>query len=576
MAKKSNRQIVEAYIDGVLSGRRVAGKLEIAACQRHRDDLKNAKKKGLRFDEAKANRAIDLARCLRHFDGEWDGRPFELEPFQKFMVWCLFGWVRVSDDLRRFRTAFISLGSGNGKTPFAAYLLILGMLFDSPPEPRAECFAISTKETQAKRVFDDVAAFRSKLPSLIERIELYKKSMYAPSTGANLTIIGAEGTVDDGMRPHLVIVDELHWFRNHHRPTLDIIKSKMHKRRQPLLIYITTAGNEQSHVWIDEYNFARRVVERDNQIEADDLFVFIAQIDDDDDPFDEANWPKANPMLAPGVLKIDTIRSTAARAQVDPSEKNRFVRLLMNRRVTSKHKVITSEMWATGNAELPDLAGLTGHAGLDLGQKDDLAALAYAFPLEPLVIPATKDTPATSKRRIAVKVRCWVPADGKRDLTAEPWASWIAGGYLEVTHGKVTDVEAIYRALEQDRESFGIRTIAMDPNNCQAPGVHIQTNIGIKSYWFGQFCGKYNEPVTELLTMLHEGRLIHGGNPLLAWCAMNLILKTDSKGYRMPDKERSEEKIDAVVASLMALSEVLYAEKDPQFNFYLTNDVEAG
>ena len=569
MATKTNRKNVEAYIDDVLSGRLVAGELVRAACQRHLDDLKHAKKKGLRFDEEKASRAIDLARLLTHSQGEWDGRPFELEPFQKFITWCLFGWVRASDGMRRFRVAFISVASGNGKTPFAAFLLIVGLLFDSPAEPRAECFAISTKESQARRVFDDVAAFRSKDARLQSYIEVYKRSMFVPSTGATLSIVGAEGTVDDGMRPHIVVVDEVHWFRDHHRPTLDIIKSKMGKRRQPLIVYITTAGDETSHVWISEYNFARMVVDRNNQIEADDEFVFIAQIDDEDDPFDEANWPKANPLLATGAVNLDELRSTAARAKVDPSEKNRLVRLRMNRRVTSKHKVITSEMWASGNADLPELAGMTAHAGLDMGQKDDLAALAYAFPLEPLEVEGTK------KRRIAVKVRVWVPIDGKRDLTAEPWASWIAGGYLEITHGKVTDPQSIYVALEQDRERFGIQTIAMDPNNCQAPGVHIQTTLGIPAFWFGQAPGKFNEPVNEVLSMLHEGRLIHGGNPLLAWAAMNLVLKQDSRGYRMPDKERSDEKIDPIVAVLMAVSECMFAEQAPQY-FYENNDVEAG
>lgn len=568
MAAKSNCTIVDEYIAGVLSGRIVAGQLVRAACQRHVDDLKHGKKRGLRFDEEKANRAIDLARLFTHSSGEWDGRPFELEPFQKFIVWNLFGWLR-KDGLRRFRIAFLSFASGNGKTPFAAYLILLGMLFDDPPEPRAECYAVSTKESQARRVFDEVAAFRRKDSQLTEYIEQYKRSMYVPNTGATLSLIGAEGTVDDGLIPHIVVVDELHRFREHHRPTLGILKSKMGKRRQPLLVYITTAGDETSTVWIGEYNFARMVVERDNRVECDEEFVFIAEIDNADDPLDETVWAKGNPMLSAGVVKLADLHNKAARAKVDPTERNDFIRLRMNRRVTSRHKVITSEMWASGNAAVPDLAGLTAHGGLDMGQKDDLAALAYAFALDPIEVDGTK------KRRMALVCRAWLPADGKRDLTSEPWSSWIDAGVLQITPGRVTDPEAIYAQIEQDRQSFGIATIAMDPNNCQAPGMHIQNTIGITSFWFGQVPGRYNEPVTELLSMLHEGRLIHGGNPLLAWCAMNLVLRQDHRGYRMPDKERSDEKIDAIVAGLMAISEVMFGEKKPTY-FYEHNDVEAG
>jgi len=570
MATQTNREIVHEYIKGVLNGKITAGKLVKDACRRHVDDLKQAKKKGWYFDEDRANRAINIARMLTLSSGEYNDMPFELEAFQMFITWCLFGWLRISDSMRRFRIAFISVASGNGKTPFAAFIVILCMAFDEPIEARAECYAVSTKDDQAKRVFDEVAAFRSKDPNLAELIEKYKNTMYVPLTGAKLELIGAEGTVDDGMIPHVAIVDELHRFRNHHRQTLDTIKAKMAKRRQPLLVYITTAGDETSEVWITEYNFARMVVERDNKIEADDLFVYIAQIDDKDDPLDEKNWEKANPMLPAGVVKIDGLRSMAARARVDPSQKNNFTRLNTNLRVTSKNKVITSELWASGNEALPDLTGLTSHGGLDWGWKEDIAALAYVFPLEPVEIEGTL------KRRVAVKLRAWIPENGRRDLTMEPWHSWIhKDKCLEVTHGQVTDPQSIYGAIEEDGATFGIGTIAMDPNNCRAPGVHIETELGIPSFWFGQTCGKYNEPVQEFLDMLVEGRLVHGGNPLLAWSAMNLVLRKDGRGYRMPDKERSEEKIDPICAVIMALSEVMFAELGPQYGYYENNDVEA-
>ena len=565
----SHKREIDAYIKGVLSGRIIAGKLVRAACQRHVDDLKQAKRKKIYFNEAAANRAINFAPLLTHSQGEWDDKPFELVPFQKFIVWCLFGWRRGRDGLRRFRFFFLSLGSGNGKTPLAAFLLIYCAGFDSPAEPRAECYAMSTKESEARRVFDDVAAFRAKSPHLQQLIELLKRNMNIPATMSKIELIGAEGTIDDGMRPHFVVVDELHRFRDHHQPALDVLKSKLGKRRQPLMGYITTAGDERSQVWIREYNWSRKVVERGNRIDDDSLFVFIAQIDDDDDPFDEQNWHKANPMLREKVLSIEEFRADMRRAKLDPTERNRVIRLKLNRCVRSAEKVITSEMWATGDQPIPKVTGLTAHGGLDFGQHDDLTALAWVLPLDPI------DVKGQSKRRVAVLLDCWIPEGGRRDLSTEPWASWIRDGWLEVAPGKRMDPGPVYARILERQQEFGIGSIAMDPNNCQAPGMYITNELAIPAYWFGQGFKKYHEPTQEFLDMLHEGRLIHGGNPLLAWCALNLVLKSDYRGYQMPWKEKSEEKIDPICGAIMGLSEIMYGEQQPVGNYYETHDVES-
>jgi phage terminase large subunit-like protein len=540
----------------VLRGKTPACKRLKAACQRHLDDLRNCKKKKIYFDEEKANYAIDFAPMLTLSSGEWDGQPFNLKPFQKFIVWCLFGWRRVSDDMRRFRRAFITMASGNGKSPFAAYLLLLCFGFDWPIEARAECYIVSTKQKQCRPVFNELRHFRAKDKTLRKLIRELKTNLSIPSTGSLVEMLGAEGTVDDGMVPHFVIVDEEHRFRDHHRDALSTIKSKMGKRRQPLLIIITTAGDERSEIWEQDYDMACKVVERGNRIDADDLFVFIAEIDDADNLFDERCWAKANPMLEHGVVKIEQLRDQVKLARVDPREKNDVLRFRMNRKVSSAVKVITSEMWATGDKPLPDLAGRQCHAGTDLGWKDDLAAVAYVFPLDPIEIGESL------KRRIAVLVDTFIPLDGIRNLADEPWASWIADGWLIPTHGKITDVDTMYATIARRQEEFGIVTMALDPNNAREFGSRVQTDLGITAFWAGQTFGKFNEPTRELLSMLHEGRLLHGGNPLLAWAALNLVLKTDSRGYVFPDKKRAKEKIDPIVALILGLSEVLFQEQE--------------
>jgi phage terminase large subunit-like protein len=312
------------------------------------------------------------------------------------------------------------------------------------------------------------------------------------------------------------------------------------------------------------------VVERGNSIEAADLFVFICELDDDEEIFDEQAWPKANPMIRHGVVKLRELRDDVALAKIDPREKKRVMRLRMNRLVTSSVKAITSEMWAAGNLPLPSLEGRECHAGLDLGWKDDLAAIVYAFPLDDVEIGGE------AKRRVALLADTFIPSDSARNLAEEPWATWIADKWLTVTHGAVTDPEAIYDRLAQRQREFGIRTIALDPNNARAPGIHIETVLGIQAFWHGQGFTKMNEPTREFVDMLREGRLLHGGNPLLAWQALNLVLQADPRGYVRPNKAKAADKIDSIVAAIMSLNEILFAEQAPVHNYYETHDVEAG
>lgn len=568
--KLSNKQEVERYIHGVLLGKIVAGKLVKAACQRHRDDLKNAPRKGIYFDEAEANRAIDFARLLKHSTGEWAGQPFELAPFQKFIFWCLFGWRRASDGMRRFRRAFVSLASGNGKSPLAAIILLLCTFFDSPLEPRAAGYVISTKKSQARPVFEELRAFRAQDSNLQRLLVALKDNIHCPLSQSKIETLGSEGTVDDGLVPHCVVYDEIHRAKARHRGTLEMVHSKMGKRRQPLILIITTAGDETSELWIEQYELARKVVERGNTVEADDLFVFITELDEDEEIFDERAWAKANPLLEHGVVKLDQLRADVALAKIDAREKNRVMRLRMNRLVTSAVRAITSEMWATGNLPLPDLEGRECRAGLDLGWKDDLASACLAFLLDGVEIAGQP------KRRIALLSQSWIPEETERNLAEEPWGSWIRDGWLTATPGAVTDMDQIYDWFAAQQQLYAIRTLALDPNNARAPGIHLETTLGIKSFWFGQVAGKYNEPTRELLDALHEGRVIHGGNPLLAWAALNLVLRTDYRGYVMPAKNKAREKIDPIVAAIMALSEIMFAEREPVLNYYETHDVEAG
>lgn len=565
----TNKELVAQYIDDVLKRRRAAGQLEVAAVKRHLRDLKRARKRGFRFDEELANQACDFFPLLKHTTGQYAGQPFELMPFQRFIVWCLFGWVRISDGMRRFRQAFISLARGNGKSPFAAAIMLLLFAFDSPVEARAECYTAATKKAQAKIVFNDVKRYINQNPDLKRLIDVRAGRLIVPFNDSTLEPLGQDSQNTDGLIPHAISADELHAWQDRHRDLWEKLITALGKRRQPLLLVITTAGDDESELWEEQYDINVQIVDQASPVEADDRFVFICQIDDDDDPLAEKNWPKANPMLEFGVVKIDHLRSEAALARVDPRRRNAFTRYHGNRKVTAATKLITRKLWALGAGELPDLTDRIAHGGLDWGWKDDLAALALAFPLDAVEVDGE------FRRRYAITVDAWCPEDSDRDLSQEPWATWIDEGWLTVTAGNTTDTAAIYARVAELVERYAIRSIAMDPNNCREFGSRVEPEFGIAPFWFGQTHGKYNEPTRELVTGLRQRRIHHGDNPLLAWSAQNVIGSEDSRGYIRPDKKRSKDKIDPFCAAVMALSECLFAEREAP-GFYESNDVEIG
>lgn len=561
----TNKELVQQYIDDVLSGERIAGKLERDAVLRHLDDIKNARNRGFVFNEAAADRACNFFPMITHTTGSYDGKPFELKPFQRFIIWVLFGWVNAESGFRRFTRAIIELARGNGKSPFAAALLLLCFAYDCPVESRAECYTAATKKKQAKIVFDEVKRFVSKNKAMQSRIRSLSSRLEVPDNHSSLEPLGQDSQNTDGLVPHFISVDELHAWQDRHRELWDKLETAMGKRDQPLMVIITTYGSDESELWEEMHELAVDIVDRDTPTEMDDHFVFICAVDEGDDPFDEQCWHKANPMLREGVVKISHLRSMATKARLDPKHLNRFERYHLNRKVTATTRLFPAKLWKLGNADLPDLEGRDCHGGFDWGWKDDLAALALVFPLDTVEVTYVDDDGSeynSQKRRFATLVDAWIPEDCARDLTRDPWRTWIDNGYLRVTSGNTTDTAAIYGRIGVLSQKYNIRTIALDGNNCRELGSRVEPEFGIEPFVFGQTHGKYNEPTRELADALRQDRFVHGCNPLLAWTAKNVASSEDGRGYVKPDKKRSKDKIDPMCAVIMGLSECMFAESE--------------
>lgn len=542
----NHKRDVEQYVDGVLKGKIVACEFVKAAVKRHKRDLKTAKKRGLYFDPVAANRVINVAQLLKHTTGEFAGRRFLLEPWQKFILWSLFGWKRISDRMRRFRDAFITVARGNGKSPIAALIMVILLCADLPREFRAQLKCAATERDQARIVWEEAGELLRTNELLESQCEFLKNSIVHLPTRSRLVPLGKESHTKDGFNLHGYVVDEIHAFKEEHRELLEKLVTAMGKRRQPLGITITTAGSDRSEIWLGQYEYSRKVVA--GVVDDDAHFSFIAQLDEADDPFDERTWPKANPNLGISV-KIDHLRRMATRAQADPLFKLEFLRYHCNLRVRSAAKVITPALWASGNKPVGDLEGRLCHGAVDLGWRNDLASFSLVFP------------PSEGKRKYRLRSWSWIPEECERDLAREPFARFMRSGSLRTTPGNTTDVQAILAKVLDCRERYDLQTVALDPNNARQFGTTLVNDHGIQVYEFFQTTRKYNEPTRVLLQLLVDGLLLHGGDPLLAWAADNLVLRTDHAGYVMPDKQKSDEKIDPIVAGIMALSECLFAEK---------------
>lgn len=557
--RSPHRRDVERYMADVLSGRVNAGRLEIAAVQRHVDDLARIGRQGWRyeFQEREADRVIRFVEALEHSTGEFAGLPFLLSPWQKFLTWVLFGW-RNHEGCRRFRKAFVSVARGNGKSPLAAALLLFLATADNPPEPRGELKIAATQrgaedDSGAMIVFNEAARMIGRSAALAERCRRFRRSIVYTPNGSTIQPLGKEAKTKDGFVLHGFVADELHEWHDEHRGTWEKLETAMHKRRQPLGLIITTAGNDRSHIWREEHAAAAKVVQ--GVYTDDQLFVLIFSLNVEEgdlpaaDPFDPANIRQANPNLDVSCRR-DALEQFQTAARHNPAKRNAWLRYHANVMVRSRLKVIDLATWAAGDQPLPDLVNSACHGGLDLGWRDDLLSFYTCHPLR--------------EHRFALRGCSWIPEETPhRDLTAEPFASWIRAGMLRVTPGNTTDPDALFGEIKRVQRCFNLRTVALDPNNARTVEVHLVNNLGIDVYAFGQNAKKYNEPLRSFLDALRDGRILHGGDPVLTWAASNLVVRTAADGLWMPDKAHSDEKIDPLVAALMAYSECLYAVRKP-------------
>ncbi|MDP3911918.1 MAG: terminase large subunit [Gemmatimonadales bacterium] len=496
------------------------------------------------FDEAAADRAVRFfEKYLKHWKGEFAGRSLIPEPWERDIIRNVWGWKRRADGLRRYRKVYIEVPRKNGKSTLAGGLALLLLLADG--EAGAEVYLAASDRSQAGIVFADASAMVEASPELRGRCELYKNTIVAPKTASKCVVLSKVASGKHGYNAHGLVIDELHAQPN--RDLVDVLTTSMGARRQPLAIFVTTAGHDRRSICWEYHEYACKV--RDGVIPDDAFYPVIYAADKDDDWTDPAVWAKANPSLGVAV-KREYIAAECARAKEVPAYENTFRQLHLNQWTEQATRWLSLAAW-DASALGPDgqpvpvieeaLRGRECWSGLDLSSTLDVTALVHVFP-EPdgswIVLP-----------------RFWIPLDQMRARVRRdrvPYDVWTRQGLITATDGNVIDYQFIRHQIVQDSKAFRIQELAYDPWNAQAL-VRELVDDGLPMVEFRQGFVSMSGPTKDLMTQTLARRIRHGANPVLRWMASNLVVRKDPAGNLKPDKEKSAEKIDGMVALTMGL-----------------------
>jgi len=539
---------VQDYIDGVLSGEIVACQRVKDAVRRHVDDLarQNTQDFPYHFDARWASGVCQFFPImLRHSIGEFAGRPLDLENWQLFGLWNIFGWKRNEDNSRRFRKVYWSMARKNGKSTLAAGIcLFLGVGDIDPatgrPESVGQILLTATKKEQAEVVYSETKRMREQSPWFLKECVEKNDQITFNRSKSYIRKVSSDKPFD-GLSPHCVIMDELHGWCEYHRKFYDTMVTGSASRTQPLHIIITTAGDDQSHLWLDDYNYASSVMK--GEFKDESLFALIYELDEKDDPADEACWAKSNPNLGVSV-KMDYLRQRWKEDSRTSLGRNRFTRYHGNRLVTSTERAFDPVQFDKCIGQLADWRGACAFgAGVDLGARDDLAAYATCARFR-----VGDDTEGRPLYRYEFKIKAYIADDTKRDLTIMPFSQWIYSG--EITKSKFP-IEDLSQSLIEECAINNIQTVAYDPFNGQQLGETL-TKAGLVAARMAQNQANFNEAIRDFIKLLADGRIVFEGGDLLRWCAGNAMLCKDRQDRWMFDKAKSKDKIDPIVAVVMA------------------------
>ena len=499
------------------------------------------------YDKKKADRAVTFIENLCHTKGKWAGTPFWLLPWQEQLIRDIFGIVK-PDGNRQFRTAFVEICKKVGKSELAAAVALYLLYADN--EPSAEVYGAAADRQQASIVFDVAKQMVEMSPALMKRSKLMAatKRIVNYSNAGYYQVLSAEVGGKHGFSVSGLVFDEIHTQPN--RQLYDVLtKGSSDARQNPLHFIITTAGNDRHSIAFELHTKAVDILEG-RRVDPT-FYPVVYGLKDDEDWEDEANWYKVNPSLG-YTVDIERLRDAYREAKQNPADEITFKWLRMNMWVSSTTAWIPDAIYMRGNdpIDMDALEGRDCYAGLDLSSTGDITALVLMFP------------PRDMTEKYIVLPFFWVPEDTiprRVKANSVPYDVWEKQGHILATEGNVIHYDFIEKFIYDLAEKYHILEIAVDRWNATQMIQNLEGE-GFTIVPFGQGFSSMSAPTKEFYRLLMEGQIIHGGHPVLRWMAGNVVIDTDPAGNIKVTKAKSKEKIDGIVATIMALDRCIRQE----------------
>jgi len=548
--------IARQYALEVTQGKIVAGELLRRACDRFLKDLETGHERGIYFDPVAA---LHICQFAEIFCG------LPLLPWQVFVLANLLGWKRPGGE-RRYTEAWISCAKKNGKTRLASTVALWGLVCDQEKYP--DVFSAATKKEQARLVWRDARRAVQDNPELCEWVKRWSGALQVAQTDGTFTPLSSDEKSMDGLRPHVIIADEVAFWGD--REQWDKLVKGTVSRVSPLTFAVTTAGSTRNCFAYGKFDLAEKIL---RGIYADDsTFVAIFSIDKEDDPLNEACWPKANPSLSV-TLKVEHLRKTRDEVTQDASGLNSWLQYHCNiwpDITLSRQGSIPARKW-DACAGL-DLIGCTSpmeatikflrlnaatacYAGLDVGLTSDMSCFTLLYPRARV---AADTEPVEKKALIA---QFFMPEMGllaKEKAWQVPLSQWAREGWIQLLPGDMTDPREIKKYILEMSTRLKVYELGFDTWNAQVLCAEINESGAVQCVAVPQTAKELTAPAREFLTAIHNNELVHFGNPVMAWHAGNVILAEDEKhGGTKPEKLSPNEKIDGISATLNAWHRML-------------------
>lgn len=514
------------------------------------------------FDENEAAKVCRFIEKLPHVQGVWETPNIVLHASHIFFLVQLFGFRNRKTGYRRFTSALFAVARKNGKSTLASVIMIYCLCHEN--EPGSQIVSAATTYDQASIIFKISKMMVDKTAKLREAFGLqsWAKTITRLATGSNYKAIHAKASTQDGLNPSHVALDEIHAHKN--SDLVNVLTSAAGARANPLWLYTTTEGYLNPGPWGELRDFAKKLLKGVFGNEADHFLVVFYALDDEnkelkieqDDELDPTKWVKANPLIDVNPHLFSAIEKEAIEAKKIPSKMAEFRIKRANRQASTADGWINLTEWkkCDGKIDLEWLKKFPCYAGLDLASTTDLASYRLVWDVESVLY--------TYGWR-------WVPEDAvvQRSNRGIPiYASWVEEGILNQTEGNVTDYSVIKEKILEINKIFNIVNTAYDPWNArQLVNELLEKDIPLIE--FVQGTKSFHPAMTELELAYLGGKLNHAGDKILQWCASNLVARRDINLNMAPDKKKSSDKIDDIVALLMAVGLARTPEeKEPDYS----------